>query len=762
MRDFLRETHRRSVWQVLAVYVGVSWAVLQVVDVLTQNMGLPPWVFPFALVLLLIGLPILLATAIIQGRKGEPDPGLSTGTGAERPSSPETRPSPSHDRPLDTRKLFSWKNAVLGGLAAATVFGVVLGGYAFARRAGLGAAGTLVAKGLLEDGERVILAEFSGDSDMAQAATMAFRVDLSQSPTVTLADPAFIAGVLARMERAQDTRVDESLAVEAAVREGIKAVVAGDVGRVGGGYVFTARLVAAESGQDLLNLRESAADSSKVLETIDRLSRRMRERMGESLGSIRSSTPLERATTTSLEALRKYSQALSAIDGGDADLGRALLREAVDIDSTFAMAWRKLAVTEERRNRRASREAARRAYELRDLLTDRERYLTIGTYHSVVTGDVEAGITAYRALLDLHPNDSWALNNLALLYSEQGDPEAGVGLLERAIVLDPYNFSAYVNLAANLHFVGNRDSARAVVASLEGSLPGHPMVPNLRSRMAAAESDYAMAQAQVDLLLRSGGADARRQGLAIQSFIDVATGRLRVSERHFVDSQEADDPAAVADWKAWNELLVRQQRVAAVRVLEQALAAAGDVDTADGGSGRAFLFALAGRPEQARAWLAADRRADNEYASQPAPVRAALDASFEASIAYGEGRFADAVSQFREAEREYESFFTGLGERTVSWDLARAYDRAGMPDSAIARFELSLEYGAAFDLYATTHRIGFTLERLASLYDEAGDLESAAGYYARFAELWAEADPDLQPRVEAARARLAEIVRERG
>ena len=67
MKNLLRETHRRSVWQVLAVYVGVSWAVLQVVDVLTQNMGLPTWVFPFALVLLLIGLP----TTIIEEDSGQ-------------------------------------------------------------------------------------------------------------------------------------------------------------------------------------------------------------------------------------------------------------------------------------------------------------------------------------------------------------------------------------------------------------------------------------------------------------------------------------------------------------------------------------------------------------------------------------------------------------------------------------------------------------------------------------------------------------------
>jgi tetratricopeptide (TPR) repeat protein len=262
--------------------------------------------------------------------------------------------------------------------------------------------------------------------------------------------------------------------------------------------------------------------------------------------------------------------------------------------------------------------------------------------------------------------------------------------------------------------------------------------------------------------VRSGGSDARREGLVIQAFVDVAVGRLRASERHFEDAQAADDPIARADWRAWNELVVRQQRVSAVRILDEALAGAGAIDTADGGADRAFLFALAGRSDEARRWLAADRRADNQYASSPAPIRAAEDAWFEASVAYGEGRFNEAVSGLKQAEQEFNSFYPGLGEHEISWALARAFDRAGMADSAIARFELSLDYGNAFDLGSTTRQISTTLLRLAQLYDEQGDLERAAGYYGRFVELWADADPDLQPRVEAARARLEEIVRARG
>jgi len=636
LKKILQETHRRAVWQVLAVYVGVSWAVLQVVDVLTQNMGLPPWVFPFALVLLLLGLPVMLATAVIQGRgSGADSAELKAEADAQAaPADPVSTPfAREPDTQVGRRSHFTWKNAVFGGAAAATLFAVVLGGYAFARRAGLGPAGTLVAKGLIENGERIILADFDGDSDMAQAATIAFRVDLSQSPTVTLVDPQFMANVLRRMERPPDTPIDEAISLEAAVREGIKAIVAGDVAQVGGGYVFTARLVAAESGQDLVNLRESAADSTRVLETIDRLSRRMRERLGESLGSIRSSAPLDRATTTSLEALRKYSQALAAIDAGDEDLGRALLREAVEVDSTFAMAWRKLAVTQQFTDQLKAKAAATRAYELRDLLTDRERYITIGTYHWTVTQDLAAGITAYRALLDQYPNDAWALNNLSLLYARQGNQAAGIQLLERAIGLNPYSPNAYINLSATLHFLGDRDSARAVVSKLEETVPGQPWVLNMRSRMAAAEWDYPLAQENADVLVRSGGSDARREGLVLQAFVDVAVGRLRASERHFEDAQATDDPIARADWRAWNELVVRQQRVSAVRTLDEVLAGAGAIDTAEGGAERAFLFALAGRPDEARRWLAADRRADNEYASSPAPIRAASGEWFEAGRA---------------------------------------------------------------------------------------------------------------------------------
>ena len=86
-----------------------------------------------------------------------------------------------------------------------------------------------------------------------------------------------------------------------------------------------------------------------------------------------------------------------------------------------------------------------------------------------------------------------------------------------------------------------------------------------------------------------------------------------------------------------------------------------------------------------------------------------------------------------------------------------------MADTAIARYEAWLgRRQLSGRAGADATQLARAYERLAQLYDEQGDLEQAAGYYALFVELWSDADPELQPRVEAARARMEEIVRERG
>ncbi|MCL7926504.1 MAG: hypothetical protein M8841_01845, partial [marine benthic group bacterium] len=192
----------RTLLQVLGLYAAGSWLVLQVADVLKDNMGLPDWVFPFAFVLLMIGLPIILTTAVVQNRltkpapapapTGEPDAALRRSESGESTSEP----------PQEIRGLFTWRNALLGGGLAFLFLALATGAFMYMRGAGIGPVGSLVAAGVLEEKAKVVLADFEAeDESLGRTVTESFRVDLAQSPVIRLVGPDSIADALTRMGR---------------------------------------------------------------------------------------------------------------------------------------------------------------------------------------------------------------------------------------------------------------------------------------------------------------------------------------------------------------------------------------------------------------------------------------------------------------------------------------------------------------------------------------------------------------------------------
>src|SRR5256885_1251298 len=138
----------------------------------------------------------------------------------------------------------------------------------------------------------------TGDSSLAASVTEALRIDLRQSPVVKIMDAAAVGSALQRMNRSQAGALRLDVAREIAEREGAKGVVTGDIGTLGQGYVLSARLVSARDGSELVALRETAADDRAIIGAVDRLSKKMRERIGESLKSIRKTEPLDQVTTT--------------------------------------------------------------------------------------------------------------------------------------------------------------------------------------------------------------------------------------------------------------------------------------------------------------------------------------------------------------------------------------------------------------------------------------------------------------------------------
>jgi eukaryotic-like serine/threonine-protein kinase len=786
------EVHRRSLWQVLSIYVVGSWIGYQVILNLTQGIGLPAWVPGFAVVLFIIGLPIVLATAFVQdglpARRAEdagaqdaataplddaaaatpPTDDASAAPGADpserrRPTSPEARPS------RRDYWLLTWRRAIAAGIVAFLLLGITAGGYMGLRNAGIGPFGSLIAAGALDARERILIADFAttpGAEDLGRALTQAFRVDLAQSPVVTVLEPAYTRAALERMQRDPTARVDAELALEIAVREGLKAIVAGEVLRAGQGYVLSVSLLSAGDGAPLAAFRESAADSTAVLTALDRLSRRLRERMGESLRTVNAGERLAAVTTPSLDALRAYGEAVHALDvHQDPRLATALLEEAIAHDSTFGMAWRKLAVVY--RDHGVSRdrtiEAATRAYELRDRMTPLEREHTTGMYHLVVTLDRPAAIAAYRAILRTHPDDDTAHNNLAIVYALERRYDQAIEHLERSLELDSTRAIAFTNLAYRYHFAGRLDDAQRVLERYRERFGETRAYLRAVLHLAASRGDFEGAADLARRKLELHGDDAAARAGAARILADLASraGRWEDYRRHRETGYAADEQRGNArtgffreidrfweDLELWHDTAAAERRL--LRALEEhpfdALPA---VDRPYGAL--TFAFAALRRPDRVRGVI------DAFEASVPLEVRGddvQRRAHAERALALAEERYDDALAQLRILEP------LSACERCIAIDFAETFEHAGQADSAIARYEQFVTLPDARRIFRDG-RLPFVHERLADLYADQGDDANAARHAAAFVALWDGADPALQPRVRAKRDWLSRYVGER-
>lgn len=757
--NLLAGLKERSVWQVLAVYLGVSWVALQVVDLLKQNMGLPDWVFPFALVLLVIGLPVILATAMLQTRAAAVQGG---GPDAAAPAAaPQAAEAPDAD--LSPRHLFTWRNALVGGTLAFVLLTAVTTAFMFMRNRGIGPVGSLVAKGLLDERSPVILADFvADDPGLSRAATEAFRVDLSQTRIVKVAERSSLEPALERMQADPSQPLTESVAREVAVREGMKAVISGEITEVGGSYVLTARVVSAADGVELASHRETARDGSEIIPAIDRLSRKIREKIGESFTSLRADAPLAAVTTASLDALELYSEALEAVDHrGDAEAAIRLLEEALEIDPEFASAWRKLGIElrNARRERARATHAVTRAYELKDRLTPRERYLAEAAYYLDVRFDEARAMTAYERMLDLDPNDDWALNNLGIVYGNLGDAERALELYQRSVAVDSSSITLG-NVAFMLIRLGRFEEAAEAVEAGRRLFPSDRRFYIGAMDVAMNLEDYESMEALAMEMQAALPSDLPAQATSRYHLAEIAGLQGRLAEAEAIEEEargylrQMGLPGAdYAQGEFWATLDVRNDTASARTLLDRALADHPLEDISEPLDRPYFGFAVGyaalGDGDRAHGMMDAFRAA---VPDAPEDRWSDDQARVDGLVALNRGQYDDAIDHFQELRRLAPGCSTcGLDE------IGQAHDLAGRPDSAVAWYRRDLETP---QLRAPNRP--FLFERLGQLYDEQGDLENAALYYARFVELWAEADAELQPRVGVARARLEEIIRERG
>ena len=770
--SLIGELHRRSVWQVLGSYAVVAWVVLQLAETLEGLIGLPLWFGPAIVVVVLLGFPVLLVTTLTQGgwKKADsyqPQFRDSADGGDGSLSSWE----PLERNPLKNafRYLFTFRNAVAGGAVMVVLLGIGTAGYSSLRSAGIGPMGSLVAKGVFEANENLILSDFedrTSDGTLGETVTALFRIDLGQSTSLRLLDRSDLSQAMARMQLDPTDPVTHEVAMELAQREGVKAIVAGEILPLGPGVVVSVRLVAAGSGETLVALRETARTVDAVPDAVDRLSAQLRERIGESLRSIQGDPPLGEVTTGSLEALRKYVQAEWAIDMGDVATAEALVNEAIALDSTFSMAYRKLGVilSNDERSGEGARAAFTKAYEGRDRLTDRERLLAEAAYHTYVGEGLDAAIQAYEGVLAIYPTDGIAGNNLAVLYGERGEPERAADLYVRAIERGRAPAVSYTNAAFTLFDIGQADSASAILASFKERYPDHPQVAQYSAALASARFDYEAAERSVQELMEAQEGNPRWEmwGEAELASYAMVRGRMNEGAERILRAYDLQDqagtrfieqprPIFVAMGMAALQLHFLQDPEGAVHTLDQALAGPEVEGVPSEALARlefAALYAQADRPDRARERLAAFR-AEVPAETQEEEGHQSDLRSAEAAIALAEGDPEEAVRLYREARALLPKCdFCGLPE------MGEAFEVAAMPDSAVAVYEGYLEAKALFRSGNDNVKLHRVLLGLGRSYEALGRPERAGDHYRWLLDLWSDADPGLQTRVETLRLKL--------
>ena len=758
-------------WKALAAYAAAFVLVAIVAKSAIVGIGLPDWVFPGALIVMALGLPIILFTAYTQyvaRRAVMQSPTLTPGgTAVAEPQGTMATIA------LKASPHLSWRRAAMGGAAALGAFVVVVGVFMIMRVLGIGPVGSLLAAGRLNARDLLIVTDFrvrGVDSSLGPVISEAVRTELGQSDVLSIMSPTAVGAALQRMQRPPATPIDLSLARDVAQREGVKAVVDGDVTPLGGGFVVSMRLVTADSGNELAAFHATADSPKELLATIDQLTRDLRGKIGESLKSVRADPPLEQVTTSSLEALRKFAEG-RRVGNMEGDLDRAgrLFEEAIVLDSTFAMAYRSLGLVLS--NQSASPEridsAFARAYRYRGRLTERERYLTEADYFSGPGHDRARQIAAMEAYLRLNPHDFSVLNNLGQAYDSRRSFARAESLYRRTLQENPGALVGYLNLVANLLLQGRVDAADTVRQTFNAHYAQSMVAPGVNNFVVAARApiDTAIARAQ-QTRQTTRNPISRIRSTELVSGLMFSSGRIAEAEKlrgevrsdyasRGGDYSPLDAPIEHAMVEAW----FYERPTRAAQLLDSALERT-DTHSLSMSQHRYFElargYALAQRPDRARAMLAAFDAAVKDTtlrrAMQPQTHRAL------AEIAIAEHRPRDAVDEIRKADRLPDGPVDDCARCTYA-ELARAFDLAGMADSAIVTFEqyLATPYWSRAELRADPTHLAGTYKRLGELYEARGDHAKAADYYSKFVSLWKNADPELQPKVTEVRRRLARL-----
>jgi eukaryotic-like serine/threonine-protein kinase len=606
----------------------------------------------------------------------------------------------------------------------------------------------------LTEKDTVVLADFdntTGDEVFDGTLKQALGVDLEQSPFLNVLSDRKVSETLRLMGRQPSDRVTREAAQEICLRTGSKALLAGSISRLGNDYMVGLEAVGCGNGDSLAKEQGEASSKEDAVKALSKLAASLRAKLGESLASVQKfDVPIE-ATTPSLEALKTFSMGVTTQQQkGDAD-AVPFLRRALELDPNFAMAYARLAVAYGNLGQPSlAEENLKKAYALRDRVSEREKFHITADYYAFATGELEKEAQTYVLWMQSYPRDPIPHLNLGVNHTTLGQYDKAVTETQEAIRLEPNNLIPYSNLEADLLALNRLDEAKAVLGQAQTRKLEGPSLHFGIYNLAFLQGDSAQMEQQLSWAAGKPGVEDPL--LSTQSDTDAYYGRLtraRDFSRRAVDSAiRADSKETAALWKV--NAALREAELGNAATAKQNIA---EALTLAPGRDVKVVAALA----LARVGDAARANAMVEELKKSNPVNTVLKLywlpTLKAAIEVNRGNAAQALESLETvAPYELGEPPPGLEPLYPAYQRGHAYLLAHNGTAAAAEFQKFIDHrGIVLNspLGALAH-LG-----LGRAYALSGDAKAKTAYQ-DFLTLWKDADPDT-PILKEAKAEYAKL-----
>lgn len=407
----------------------------------------------------------------------------------------------------------------------------------------------------LTEKDTVVLADFTnttGDPVFDGTLRQGLSVQLEQSPFLNLLSDQRIAQTLSQMAKPKDTRLTYELAREVCQHTGSTATLEESIEQVGKQYLLSLKAVNCSKGESLASTEAQASDKNHVLDALGKVASDIRSKLGESLRTVQEfDTPVNEATTSSLEALQAYNLGQRTIVGNDYRAAVALFQGAIRLDPKFAAAYVALGTTYINLGETGlAKENTRTAYELRERASERERFYIESHYHHFVTGDLEKARQTYELWAQTYPQDVMPLTSLGNLHASLGQYDKAVMSNREALRLNPRGAMRYANLARSYIHLDRLKEAQATIEEARAQNLDTAILPLYQ--LAFLQGDpAAMAKAAT---WSAGDPGTEDELLYYQANSAAYSGRLKQARDLFrrarASAQQREEKEAAAEYEA--------------------------------------------------------------------------------------------------------------------------------------------------------------------------------------------------------------------